>query len=103
MNEDDSNEDEDGGGILGTRIPGTATRGEICVFSVGVTTARVMAFQHKSGLIKDGITATPPTVHMIVRLEQQRRPPLAGCWMIRDIIDAQYATGGNGWSRDEGV
>ena len=86
-----------------TRIPGTPTRGEILIFPIRVTAARVMSFQHKSGMIKDGISQSPPSIQMIVRVERQRRPPLSGCWLIRDIIDARYAGGGNGWSRDEGV
>ena len=86
-----------------TTIAATPTRGKILIFPVHVTTAPATAFCHASGVLKDGIARNAPTKRMILRLEQQRRPPLAGCWLVRDIIDAKYAKGGNGWSRDEGV
>ena len=86
-----------------TVMPGTPTRGTVVSMTVKVTTAEVMKFQHKSGAIRDGISQNPPQVDMIIRLIQERLPPLAGCWLVRDIIDARYAGGGIGWGRHEGV
>jgi hypothetical protein len=87
----------------GTLSKGTATRGDIMSFPVQVTRAAVSAFQHKSGLIRDRVASAPATHEMVIRLEKGRRPPVAGCWLVREITDGQYAKGGQGWSRDEGV
>jgi len=86
-----------------TKTPGTATRGDIVSYPVRVRGATVHAFQHRSGIIRQGIRAEPPVTNMIVRLERSRRPPNDGCWMIKDIVDVRFAKGGMGWSRDEGV
>lgn len=86
-----------------TMSPGTATRGDIVSYPVVVHGAKVSAFQHKSGLIRDRVAAGPPRVDMVIRLEKARRPPLAGCWLVRDIVDIRFAKGGQGWSRHEGV
>jgi len=86
-----------------TLMPGTLTRGTIAALSLQVTASPIMIFQHKSGMLRDGISQSPPKTDMVIRLQQERRPPLAGCWLVRDIIDARYAGGGHGWGRHEGV
>jgi hypothetical protein len=86
-----------------TISPGTKTRGEIVSFHITVYGAEVLAFQHKSGLIRDRVSQGPPRVDMVIRLEQVRRPPLAGSWLVKEIVDVRYASGGLGWSRHEGV
>jgi hypothetical protein len=86
-----------------TVCPGTKNRGDIVSFHVTVYGAEVLAFQHKSGLIRDRVSPGPPRVDMVMRLEQMRRPPLTGCWLIKDIADVRYASGGLGWGRHEGV
>ena len=88
----------------GTVSKGTSTRGDIMSFPVKVIRAAVSAFQHKSGMIRDRVASAPASHDgMVVRLERARRPPDTGCWLIREITDSQFAKGGQGWSRDEGV
>ena len=86
-----------------TLSPGTTCRGDIVSYPVGVQGAPVHAFQHKSGMLRDGISAEPPVTDMIIRLERNRRPPYQGCFMIKDIADVNFAKGGIGWARHEGV
>jgi hypothetical protein len=86
-----------------TIIAATQNRGEIRTLPVTVYGAEVLAFQHKSGMMKNSISSTPPASSLIIRLEQERRPPLSGCWLITDIVNPRYAKGGLGWSRHEGV
>lgn len=78
----------------GTLSPGTATRGDIISFPLTVHCAPVMAFQHSSGLIRDRIRKSPPVLRMAMRLEKARRPPLQGCWLIREVLDVRPATRG---------
>lgn len=86
-----------------TTIASTKNRGELKSYPVTVLPAQVLAFQHKSGMMRNGVSAEPPKVDLVIRLEQARRPPLAGCWLIIDIVNTSYAKGGLGWSRHEGV
>lgn len=86
-----------------TISPGTKARGDIVSFHITVYGAEVLAFQHKSGMIRDRVSQGPPRVDMVIRLEQARRPPLAGSWLVKEIADVRYASGGLGWSRHEGV
>jgi hypothetical protein len=83
-----------------TMIPGTVTRGEICSMPVKIQQASVLSFSHSSGMLRSGLVQPETTI--ILRLERQRRPPLQGCWLVRDFV-REYAKGGQGWSRDEGV
>ena len=88
----------------GTLSKGTSTRGDIISFPVKVIRAPVSAFQHKSGMIRDRVASAPASHDgMVVRLERALRPPDTGCWLIREITNSQFAEGGQGWSRDEGV
>jgi hypothetical protein len=86
-----------------TTIAATKNRGEMVSYPVTVYGAKELAFQHKSGMMRNGISAEPPRVDLVIRLEQARRPPLSNCWLIMDIVNTSYAKGGLGWSRHEGV
>jgi len=86
-----------------TVISSTKNRGEIRSYPVTVYGAEVLAFRHKSGMMRDRVSSGPPRVDLVIRLEQARRPPLSNCWLITDIINTSYAKGGLGWSRHEGV
>ena len=86
-----------------TSIAATKNRGAIMSYPVTVYGAEVLAFQHKSGMMRNGVAAGPPKIDIVIRLEQARRPPLANCWLIMDIVNTSYAKGGLGWSRHEGV
>lgn len=86
-----------------TTIASTKTRGSIKTIPVTVVGAQELAFQHQSGMMKNAISQEPPQVSLVIRMEQARRPPHADCWLITDIINTNYAKGGLGWSRHEGV
>lgn len=86
-----------------TIIAATKTRGEMRSFSVTVHGAQVLQLQHQSGMMKSGVAAEPPQTSLVIRMEQARRPPLTDCWLITDIVNTNYAKGGLGWSRHEGV
>lgn len=86
-----------------TRIPGTLNRGEVVSYQVTAVGSQAMQFVHKSGMLKNYVASEPPVTNLVLRLEQCRRPPLAGCWLVKGIADAAYAKGGLGWSRGEGV
>jgi len=87
-----------------TISPGTSNaRGDIVSYPVTVYVSEVLAFQHKSGMIRDRVAAGPPRLDIVMRLEKARRPPMEGCWLVREITDVRFANGGQGWSRHEGV
>jgi len=86
-----------------THIPGTLNRGEVVLYPVTAVGSQAMQFVHKSGMLKNCVASEPPVTNLVLRLEQCRRPPLAGCWLVKGIADAAYAKGGLGWSRGEGV
>jgi len=70
-------------------------RGPLASFPVKVYGAPVLALQHMSGMIRSGVAQTPPVIDMVIRLEQQRRPPNQGCWMIYEVLDVRYAFAGD--------
>ena len=44
----------------------------------------------------------PPREHRLrVVLEQQRRPPSAGCWLVREVLDEQFALSGDNFGPSE--
>jgi hypothetical protein len=69
-------------------------RGALCSFPVVIEGASILAVQHPSGMNKMGVSQ-PPTTHMVLRLEQQRRPPHQGCWMVRELLDVRMAFAGD--------
>lgn len=69
-------------------------RGAITSFLITVEGSSILSVQHPSGMVKGGVSA-PPVTKMVVRLEQQRRPPHQGCWMVREILDVRHAFAGD--------
>lgn len=65
-------------------------RGAMVSFPVRIQVAHVLAVQYPSGLARSGV-AQPAPIHMVMRLEQQRRPPHQGCWLIREVLDVRHA------------
>ena len=69
-------------------------RGALASFPVQIYCAPVLAVQHLSGMQRGGI-ADPPVIQMVIRLEQQRRPPNQDCWLISEILDVRMAFAGD--------
>lgn len=42
----------------------------------------------------DEVSSLPPTVSLVIRLEQSRRPPQSECWLITYVVNTSYAKGG---------
>lgn len=75
-------------------------RGALASLGVTVTGAEILQLRHPSGLERTSggrtVAATQPVVtHMVLRLEQQRRPPLQDCWLVREVLDVRYAFAGD--------
>ena len=74
-----------------TIIAGTQTRGAMA--SVAVDVVEVLRFRHKSGFERRD-TSEPGeelrTERFLFTLEQQRRPPVAGCWMVRSFLPERH-------------
>lgn len=79
----------------GTHTPATLHRGELISFPVAIHGSSTFQFQHSSGFIRPGISDAPPVTEMVVRMERERRPPLQGCWLIREVLDVRYAFAGD--------
>jgi hypothetical protein len=69
-------------------------RGALTSFPVVIHAAAIFSVQHPSGMSRQGI-AEPPTTNMVIRLEQQRRPPFQGCWLVREVMDVRHAFAGD--------
>ena len=69
-------------------------RGALVSFPVEIQVAKVLSVQYPSGIQRSGVF-DPPSVHMVMRLEQQRRPPNQGCWLVREILDVRHAFAGD--------
>lgn len=69
-------------------------RGALCSFPVTIEGAPILSVQYPSGMRKVGVSQ-PPTTNMVLRLEQQRRPPHQGCWLVREILDVRMAFAGD--------
>jgi len=71
-------------------------RGALASLGVTLTGSSLLRLQHASGLPRwGGVTAEAPRRHMVLRLEQQRRPPLRDCWLVREVLDVRYAFAGD--------
>ena len=70
-------------------------RGALCTIPIDICGAPVLTLQHPSGIHRAGIATSPPITKMVLRLEQQRRPPHQGCWMVREILDVRHAFAGD--------
>lgn len=77
-----------------TLTPGTMTRGALASFPVLVFGADALGIQHSSGFIRQEF-GDPPQTNMVIRLEQQRRPPLQGCWLVKEVLDIRHAFAGD--------
>jgi hypothetical protein len=69
-------------------------RGALASYPIVIEGASILSLQHPSGLGRSGVAA-PPITNMVLRLEQQRRPPHQGCWMVREILDVRHAFAGD--------
>jgi hypothetical protein len=70
-------------------------RGALCSFPVTIVGAPILALQYPSGMTKGGVSQSPPITNMVLRLEQQRRPPYQGSWLVREILDVRMAFAGD--------
>lgn len=77
-----------------TYTPATAVRGAWVSYPIVIQGAPVLAVQYLSGMNRTGV-AEPPITHMVMRLEQQRRPPMQGCWLVKEILDVRFAFAGD--------
>lgn len=85
----------------GTLTPGTATRGALVSFPAIIYGADVLGFQHPSGIIRDRV-GPPKVTKMVIRLEEGRRPPMQGCWLVREVLDVNFAFAGDMGNVDMG-
>ena len=69
-------------------------RGALYSVTVTVKGAPILSVRYQSGLDRPGV-GRPPTTQMIVRLEEQRRPPHQGCWLVQEILDVNHAFDGD--------
>ena len=70
-----------------TIIPGTQTRGALATLSVDVDEA--VGFRYSaSGYERQAEARTEPiqTERYRFTLTQERRPPLAGCWLVKELM-----------------
>jgi hypothetical protein len=74
--------------------PPGALRGALVSFPIVIHGAPIYSLQHMSGMNRTGVSAAPET-HMVIRLEEQRRPPLQGCWLVREILDVRHFFAGD--------
>jgi hypothetical protein len=70
-------------------------RGALASFPVVITGAAILSVQYPSGIERSGITSQLPVTHMVMRLEQQRRPPGQGCWLVKEVLDVRHAFAGD--------
>lgn len=70
-------------------------RGAMASIPIEITESTLAVVQHKSGFARAGIAAERPTMHMVIRLEQQRRPPHQHCWLVKELVDVRYAFAGD--------
>ena len=68
-------------------MQGTPTRGAMANLNVKAQAAPEYALRHPSGHLKNQVAPAAPFRIFQVRLQQQRGGPLAGAWMVTDIID----------------
>ena len=79
----------------GTFTPAHAPlRGALVSLPIIIHGAPIYAVQHMSGMNRTGVSA-PSETHMVMRLEEQRRPPLQGCWLVREILDVRHFFAGD--------
>lgn len=69
-------------------------RGALLSLPIVIQGAPIFSVQHMSGFDRSGVAA-PPETHFVIRLEQQRRPPMQGCWLVREMLDVRHAFAGD--------
>jgi hypothetical protein len=74
--------------------PRPPLRGALVSFPIVIHGAYIFSVKHMSGMERQGVAA-PPATHMVMRLEQQRRPPMQGCWLVRELLDVRHAFAGD--------
>jgi hypothetical protein len=70
-------------------------RGAIMSYPVAITGSPVSSLQYLSGFQRGGVAMSPPQTNMVLRLEQQRRPPNQDCWLVKEIMDVRHAFAGD--------
>ncbi len=69
-------------------------RGSLASFPNVIQGANILSVKYMSGMDKGGVSH-PPETYMVMRLEQQRRPPMQGCWIVREVLDVRHAFDGD--------
>ena len=70
-------------------------RGAWASFLITIHGAEVLSVRHQSGMDRQGVTSDLPVTNMVMRLEQQRRPPNQGCWLICELMDVRHVFAGD--------
>ena len=70
-----------------TNIPGTQTRGALCKLVVHVTPSEAVATKHSVR----GRIGKPPRRSFLWTMQQQRRPPRMGAWLIYQVLAIDHA------------
>jgi len=79
-----------------THIPAKPPlRGALASFPITIEKAAIYSLQYPSGMERPGIASQPPISHIVLRLEQQRRPPHQGCWLVCEVLDVRHAFAGD--------
>ena len=78
-----------------TLIAGTPTRGTMA--SLAVDLVLDSGFRHPTSGYerRDDDPGEAEVLRFLIRLQQERRPPLSGCWLITELLDARYAFAGD--------
>ena len=71
--------------------PGTPTRGALCFVRVNAYTSKMVVPGGEGN--EDDASLVPTS--FVVQLQQERRPPLQGMWLIREITDVRHAFAGD--------
>lgn len=69
-------------------------RGALVSYPISIESASILSVRHQSGMNRVGVAA-PPITKMVLRLEQQRRPPNQSCWLVKEILDVRHAFAGD--------
>jgi len=79
-----------------TIIEGTKTRGRLATIPVEIIARK--GFRHPSGFERagaDDVKDEYETRRFVLRLEQQRRPPLQDCWLVDELLDVRHVFAGD--------
>lgn len=70
-------------------------RGALASFPIQIYGAPSLRLQHLSVMDRGGVTEGLPVTNMVLRLEQQRRPPHQHCWLVTEVLDVRHAFAGD--------